>query len=294
MNKAILRFPQFKVKAFTLSFDDGLKYDEKLISVMDKYSFKGTFNINSGLLASSPQEYGIHTRLTLDECVALYQRSDNEVAVHGKHHVPLVGVERGVAINEVISDRCDIEKAFNKVVKGMAYPYGGSFDNETKQIVKDCGIEYSRTCDDTYSFELPTDWITLNPTCHQKDERLLKLAKEFSDFSIEEGGYDWFRKTPKWFLLWGHSTEYAIDDSWHLLEKLGEMLGNRQDVWYATTGEIYNYVRSFESLKFSVDNRFVENSSAIDVYLTINGQNYIATAGKTVKIGELSKGKELL
>lgn len=47
MNKAILRFPNFTVKAFTLSYDDGLKYDEKLIAEMKKYGFKGTFNINS-------------------------------------------------------------------------------------------------------------------------------------------------------------------------------------------------------------------------------------------------------
>ncbi len=294
MNKAILRFPNFKAKAFTLSYDDGLKYDEKLVEEMKKYGFKGTFNINSGLCAKKPQEYGIHSRLTLEECVSLYQSSGNEPAVHGKHHVPLIGVERSVALHEVLSDRIDLEQAFKQVIKGMAYPYGGSFDAETKEIIKNCGIVYARTVDDTHSFELPRDWLKLDPTCHQKDKRLFELAEEFAELSYEEGGYGWFQKTPKWFLIWGHSTEHARDDSWDRIEKLGKILGNRKDIWYATMGEVYDYVTAFETLEFSVDNRLVCNKSALDVYVTINGGNYVIPAGKTAEIGELSKGKELL
>ena len=294
MNKAILRFPNFKVKAFTLSYDDGLKYDEKLITEMKKYGFKGTFNINSGLCAKKPQEYGIHSRLTLEECVSLYQSSGNEPAVHGKHHVPLIGVERSVALHEVLSDRIDLEQAFKQVIKGMAYPYGGSFDAETKEIIKNCGIVYARTVDDTHSFELPKDWLRLDPTCHQNDERLFELAEEFAALSYKEGGYGWFQKTPKWFLVWGHSTEHARDDSWDRIEKLGKILGNRKDIWYATMGEVYDYITAFESLEFSVDNLLVRNKSSLDIYVTINGGNYVISAGTTAEIGELSKGKELL
>ena len=50
MNKyEFLRFPEFKLKALTLSYDDGVVFDEKLISILDKYGLKCTFNINSGL-----------------------------------------------------------------------------------------------------------------------------------------------------------------------------------------------------------------------------------------------------
>lgn len=203
-------------------------------------------------------------------------------------------MERIVATHEVISDRYELERAFQRVIKGMAYPYGGSFDTETKEVIKNSGIVYARTCDNTHSFELPKDWLTLDPTCHQNDKRLFELAEEFAEFSYEEGKYDWFRKTPKWFLVWGHSTEYAIDNSWDRIKRLGQILGNRKDIWYATTEEVYDYVTAFETLEFSVDNRLVRNKSAFDIYITINGRNYVVPAGKTSEIGELSKGKELL
>lgn len=39
-----------KNKALTLSFDDGVTQDIRLIEILDKYNLKGTFNINSSLL----------------------------------------------------------------------------------------------------------------------------------------------------------------------------------------------------------------------------------------------------
>ena len=39
-------------KIFTLSFDDGVKQDKKLIEILDRYNIKCTFNINYGLLGN--------------------------------------------------------------------------------------------------------------------------------------------------------------------------------------------------------------------------------------------------
>jgi peptidoglycan/xylan/chitin deacetylase (PgdA/CDA1 family) len=294
MNKAILRFPDFKAKAFTLTYDDGLKYDDKLVALMKKYGFKGTFNINSELCAQEPQVYSASARMTIEECVALFRDSGNEVAVHGAHHVPLIAVERSFATQEIISDRRNLEQAFKQVIKGMAYPYSGAYDEETKEVIKNCGIAYARTAEYTHSFELPADWLLLNPTCHQADKVLFELAQEFADFQFEKVQWKWYRNTLKWFTVLGHSAEHARDNSWNRIEKLGEILGNRGDIWYATTGEVYDYVQAFERLEFSVDNRLVRNKSVLDVYLTLNDKNYVIPAGKTVEIGELSLGKELL
>ena len=35
-------------KYFTLSFDDGLEQDKKVLELMKKYGLRGTFNLNSG------------------------------------------------------------------------------------------------------------------------------------------------------------------------------------------------------------------------------------------------------
>ena len=50
MNKFTLLFPDFKTKAFTMSFDDGHDTDIPLVELMKKYDLKGSFNLCSGEL----------------------------------------------------------------------------------------------------------------------------------------------------------------------------------------------------------------------------------------------------
>jgi peptidoglycan/xylan/chitin deacetylase (PgdA/CDA1 family) len=52
-----MRWPNFKRKAVTLSYDDGVSADKRLIPILDKNGLKCTFNINSGMFA---QEEGAH------------------------------------------------------------------------------------------------------------------------------------------------------------------------------------------------------------------------------------------
>lgn len=51
MGSIFMRFPGGKSKALTLSYDDGVAQDIRLIEIMKKHGLKGTFNINSGLYA---------------------------------------------------------------------------------------------------------------------------------------------------------------------------------------------------------------------------------------------------
>ena len=53
MSRLFMRFPGFKPKALTLSYDDGVRQDKRLIAIMQKYGLKGTFNLNGGLFAES-------------------------------------------------------------------------------------------------------------------------------------------------------------------------------------------------------------------------------------------------
>ena len=48
MNEMYLRFPGGKKKAFTISYDDNVTQDERLIDLMERYGIKGTFNIIPG------------------------------------------------------------------------------------------------------------------------------------------------------------------------------------------------------------------------------------------------------
>ena len=42
---AFLRFPNFRKKAVTLSYDDGVIYDKRLMRILDEYGLKATFNL---------------------------------------------------------------------------------------------------------------------------------------------------------------------------------------------------------------------------------------------------------
>ena len=43
-----MRLRDGKIKVLTLSYDDGVVQDIRLIKIMNKHGLKGTFNINSG------------------------------------------------------------------------------------------------------------------------------------------------------------------------------------------------------------------------------------------------------
>ncbi len=274
MKYNFLRFPNFKRKAVTLSYDDGIVYDQKLIEIMDKYGLKGTFNINSGLFSKEPGG----RRITREEAYELYANSPHEVAVHGFSHFALAELEQCVVVRDVIKDREELEEMFGRVIKGMAYAYG-SVDDKVVEALKTCGISYSRTTVSTEAFAIPEDWLRMPATCHHKNPRLMELAKAFVE---AENDKKYKRNNPMLFYLWGHSYEFNDDDNWEIIEEFAQYIGGREEIWYATNGEIYEYVQAFNRLQFSANGNLIHNPSAIDVYLYHRGKNVLVPAGKTV------------
>lgn len=49
MSRITKLFPEGKRKAFTLSYDDGVIQDKKLVEIFNRHDLKATFNLNSGL-----------------------------------------------------------------------------------------------------------------------------------------------------------------------------------------------------------------------------------------------------
>ena len=60
-----------------------------------------------------------------------------------------------------------------------------------------------------------------------------------------------------------------------------------QDIWYATNGEIYDYVQAYQKLRFSAAGDFVYNPSAMDVYICYFGKNYKIPSGATMDLETL-------
>lgn len=275
MRYKFLRFPDGKPKAVTLSYDDGVIFDEQLINIMGKNGLKGTFNISTGLFNEENPR-----RLTKENAIKLYTESGNEVAVHGKYHLSLADVPLAMAIDDVLKDRQVLEEWFDKIVIGMAYA-NGSFSDNVVEIVKKCGIEYARTTVSTEKFDIPENWLMMPATCHHKNPRLMELAKQFVE--SPEPKYYWSKK-PQLFYLWGHSYEFNDEDNWEIIEEFAEYMGNRDDVWYATNGEIYNYVKAYDSLIWGADGKRVYNPSTLDIFINYYDKEYIIQSGTNVKI----------
>ena len=288
-NHTFMRFPGFKTKALTFSFDDGMVEDIWLVNLFKQYGLKGTFNLNSyvfDMQEDPKQNANGRQRLSKTQLVELFKDSGMEVAVHGVHHLSLAEVPVPAIINDVWGDRQRLEKAFGCMINGMAYA-NGSYDDKVVEVLKTCGIKYARTVVSTLKFDVPNDWLRLPATCHYKNDKLMELADAFlTDYPSD---FHYNKRSPRLFYVWGHSYEFRETDSYGKMEEFVKKVGGKEDVWYATNIEIYNYVTAFDRLEFGANDQLVYNPSAIDVYLCWFGKNVLVPAGQTVELPYTSR-----
>ena len=276
-----LRYPGGLSKALTFSYDDGVEQDIRLVEIFDKNGIKGTFNINTGSFAPEGTVYKpgvVHRRMTKQQTYDLFANSPHEVAVHTLNHPYLEQLPTNMMVNEVINDRKNIEEMFGTMARGMAYPFGTTSD-EVVNVLKSCGIVYSRTTQTTNSLNLQkNNWLRLAATCHHKSPMLNELADQF----INEKPV----RSPWLFYVWGHSYEFDSDNNWDVIENFCEKVGNKSDVWYATNIEIFDYISAYYSLVFSVNGDMVYNPTSTELFFTDsrNGKNYSVKSGEKKKL----------
>lgn len=278
MSGIIMQFPNRKNKALTLSYDDGVEQDIKLIELAKKYGIKGTFNLNSGCYPSEDVVYEpgtIHRRMPKSKVTEVYKNCDWEVAAHGYTHPGLVGLSAVNITSEIYEDRKALEEQFGGFVRGFAYPYG-AYSDTVVEVLKNCGIEYARTVNSTGNFFMPQDWLRLDPTAHHDDPKLMEMAEKFVN-----------EKNPwstRLFYLWGHSYEFEANDNWDVIENFMKLVSGKDDIWYATNIEIFDYAKAFEQLIFDACMTECFNPTARDLYFRCNNKEYVAKAGATISL----------
>ncbi len=272
-----MRLKDGKLKVLTLSYDDGVVQDIRMIGILDKHGIKGTFNVNSGLYlpedAVREKYAGI---MKLSEAKELYINSGHEVGVHTYNHVFLEKLDTAEMIYQITEDRKAIENDYGQLARGMAYPFG-TYNQKVIDILEKCHICYARTVNATYGFGFPENWLMLHPTCSHRYEHLDELIKKFVEVPNKFGNAEMF-------YLWGHSYEFDNDDNWELFEKFCEYAGGHKHIWYATNIEIYDYVKAYERLLTSFDKKIIHNPSAIDVWAEIDREVYCVKAGETIRL----------
>ncbi len=274
MDSLFMRFPDFKSKAVTLSYDDGLIQDRRLMEILDKYGLKCTFNISSGFFNDDDKarEYG---RMTKKQCLELYTGSGHEVAIHGENHKYMEQLPISAAMSEIISDRRRLESVFKNIIKGMAYPYG-TYNTKILEILKNAEISYARTTKSTEEFALPENWLILNPTCKHTNPKFKELTNRFISMEVNTA--------PQMFYLWGHSSEYDRDNNWEVIEEFAKKIGKCDCVWKATNIEIYDYVKAYKTLEFSVDMTICYNPAAKEIFFNYGGFDCKISPGEVIKL----------
>ena len=289
MNRLIFSWPRGKAGALTTSWDDGTRYDRRLAALLNKYGLKATWNINSGIFeftgkqafrkkinniifgASEAKNY---KKNFINEKELMKVFKGHEVAVHSQEHPHLWRCPDAVIFSEVVEDRRNLEKLTGCPVRGMAYPCADTNDERVKNILRKAGILYSRAGISVPNFELPEDFLHWTPTCHQ--------SADFRELWAKYGLND---NRQKLFYLWGHSFEFARENSWERIEDFAKLTGKNPGIWYATNIEIYNYVTAWNGLSASVEMKHLENRSAETLWFTFENKLKNIKPGEIVKLG---------
>ncbi|MBR3251319.1 MAG: polysaccharide deacetylase family protein [Erysipelotrichaceae bacterium] len=271
-----LLFPGGYKKAFTLSYDDGVEQDKRLIELFDRYQVKGTFNLGYGVLGHRPQGPFKADKVEAHEVKELYK--DHEVGGHGLYHSDLSSLGEPYMMYEIIEDKKQLEDLVERPLKMFAYPFG-LFNEKVKEGLKMAGYKGARTVRSTHGFDLPEDPMEWDPTCHHGDKKLMELLEGFVNTSARK---------PQLFYLWGHSYEFDRDDSWNIIEKALEYIdANREGIWFASNGQILDYLQAYDMLEYSVDGSMIYNPSVIDVEIETS-----FTTREILKSGTITKIKE--
>lgn len=282
MKYSFLRFPEGKAKAVTLSYDDGMKDDIRLLEAINKYNLKCTFNLVG---ATVEGECGLSKNFIKENILA----KGHEIANHGYNHRGQDVIRPIEGIKDVLDSRLFLEKEFGKIIRGMAFP-DRRIDRFVKPVIyeriktylKELDIAYARTTGgDNDRFALPEDWYNWVPTAHHGNPEIFKYIEKFINLDISDLYIA--SRDPKLFYLWGHSFEFEWNKNWELLDEICKKLSGRDDVWYATNMEIYEYVQAYNSLVYSADGEIIYNPTLFEIWFDIDGTLYKISPGETIK-----------
>ncbi len=260
-------YPEGKTKALTMSYDDGVTADRRLVEIFNKHGIKGTFHLNSAY-------FGNPGRLEASEVAELYK--GHEISCHTYTHPFPNTMPREALIDEILNDRKALEGIAGHPVIGMSYPFG-EYNQSVIEQFRALGMVYSRTIRSTNGYGIPENFMQWHPTCHHKGDILGKL--------------EYFKNPPRrvpnlmLFYIWGHSYEFDNDGNWELIEEFCEKASGMDDVYYATNIEIYEYIMALRSLVFGVNCEVVYNPSARTVWFTAGGKAVKVEPGQTLRLG---------
>ena len=68
------------------------------------------------------------------------------------------------------------------------------------------------------------------------------------------------------------------------MEEICHILAGKEDIWYATNMQIYEYVTAYRALVYSADGNTVYNPTLFEVWLDDDGKLVSIKPGETVQL----------
>lgn len=242
-----------KSKALTLSYDDGVTDDIRLGEMLDNFGIKCTFNLNSRNVKSR-EESGEYPLEVAKKCY-----KNHEIASHMYTHPHPTQIDDKQLEYEVAEDKRFLSECFNRDVRGMAYPYG-EYDERTLAMLKKYDIVYSRTVKSISDFSVPENFLEWYATCHHNSAELQNHVSNFLKTDRELA----------LFYMWGHSYEFDRNNNWNVIEDFCKSIASKEDIWYATNIEIYDYIQAMNKLIIK-ENGEIINPTDTKLYVSVDG-----------------------
>lgn len=194
-------------KTILFSFDDGSVYDGRLVSLLNRYGFRGTFNLNSGLeefVWILENRFPVH-RQVLSQTLEQYR--GHEVASHTLHHHRLDSLTPPQLRREAEEDCDNLKKLFGLTEIGFGVPFTACGEREIR-ILKRI-VPYIRLSEYAASFALPRDPWHIPIHALYNDADVQDKLKAFADWPGDG-----------LFVLAGHSYELEAYGDWEYMEFL--------------------------------------------------------------------------
>ena len=269
-------YPNGKAKTVTFSYDDGTAQDVRLVNLFNKYSLKCTFNLIADHCPNACFMIKNNGKQSWDKSDALRECFEgHEIANHSLTHPNLTHISDEECRKEILEAKRILEENFGYEVRGFVAP-GGGWNEHVLEIMRECGVCYNRISTSNFEFTLPEDFLKWDPThtglyfMHDHGKKVI------SDFLTTETEL-------ACLYIYGHSFEFNemqcynaadwgdIPDRWKGFEEdICKRIAFKDDTWYATNIEIYDYVTAMR--KATITDTYIDKPTDKDLFFQKDGE----------------------
>ena len=151
--------------------------------------------------------------------------------------------------------------SFSEKIRGFAVLFD-YYSELIEECVKECGFEYARISEESYSFTPQSDFYKWQATIFHCDNRLKVLTQAFIETEEELA----------LFQVVGHSYNLDVENKWNNIEDVCKTISEQDDILPMTTIQIINYLKAINNVE--ITNEYIQNNSEISVWLAINDITY--------------------